>query len=115
MLIRRVQDIKPEKVTMDGVKDTYIQWLIGKEKSEVENFAMRRFIIKPGGEIGLHSHDWEHEIFVLQGKGKIGIDNEEAEVEENTAIYVPPNATHWYKNTGNKDLIFLCLIPIKNE
>ena len=114
MFIKKIKDIKSELVSMKGVKDTYIQWLISKENSDAKNFAMRLFTTKPGGEIGPHSHDWEHEIYILEGKGKIGCGEEKSEISPNTVIYVPPNIDHWYKNDGGDDLIFICVIPIKN-
>ncbi|MHA1410821.1 MAG: cupin domain-containing protein [Candidatus Odinarchaeia archaeon] len=114
MYVKKIDEIKTELVTMNGVKDTYIQWLINKENAGAKNFAMRRFTIKPGGEIGVHSHDWEHEIYVLKGKGKLGAGDESANVHEDMVIYVPPNIDHWYKNTGKEDLVFLCMIPIKD-
>ncbi|WEU40386.1 MAG: cupin domain-containing protein [Candidatus Odinarchaeum yellowstonii] len=114
MYIKKVEDVKAELVAQEGVKGTYIQVLIDKERCGAVNFAMRRFIIKPGGEIGLHNHNWEHEIFVLKGKGIVKNGETTHEVEENTVIYIPPNEPHYYKNTGRTDLVFLCLIPIKN-
>ncbi len=114
MYIKKVKEVKMELVTQEGVKDTYIQVLINRDNCGAENFAMRRFTVKPGGEIGLHNHNWEHEIFILKGKGIIKNGGKTYEVEENTAIYIPPNEPHYYKNTGETDLIFLCMIPIKN-
>ncbi len=114
MYIKKVKDVKAELVNQEGVKDTYIKVLINKEICGAENFAMRLFTVKPGGEIGLHSHNWEHEIFILKGRGVVKNGDESYQVEENTAIYIPPNEPHYYKNIGATDLVFLCLIPIKN-
>jgi quercetin dioxygenase-like cupin family protein len=114
MFINEVDDLKYDSVTQKGVKDTYIQWLLNKDNCNVRNFAMRIFKVKPSGKIGLHSHDWEHEIFILSGKGEIGTSKKSFKVKENTAIYIEPNVEHWYNNIGNNDLIFLCLIPIKD-
>lgn len=36
-----------------------------------ENFAMRLFEIQPRGYSPLHQHDWEHEVFILEGKGAV--------------------------------------------
>jgi len=113
MYIRKVKDVGAQLVNQEGVKDTYIQVLINRENGGAENFAMRRFTVKPGGEIGLHTHNWEHEIFILEGKGILKNSHKTYEVEKNTVIYIPPNEEHYYKNTGKEDLVFLCMIPIK--
>jgi len=115
MYIKHISDVPYEKVAINGAKDTYIQWLITKEKAGAKNFAMRRFIIKPGGLIPKHSHDWEHEIFILEGEGVIGAGDKEVKVKEGTFLYIPPNVPHWYRNDGDTDFVFLCLIPYKEE
>lgn len=114
MFIKKINDVKKHLVKQEGVKDTYIQILINEDNAGAENFAMRRFTVKPAGVIGLHSHDWEHEIFILQGQGIIEDGESKIEVEKDTAIYIPPNVKHSYKNTGREDLVFLCLIPIRD-
>jgi len=113
--IRKVSEVKEEEVDMEGSKDTTIQWLITKEIFGAENFAMRRFRIKPGGEIPKHHHHWEHELYVLEGKGIIGVDDKEYEISKNMFAYVPPDHIHWYKNPYNEDFVFLCIIPYKER
>ena len=33
------------------------------------NFVMRRFTIEPGAATAHHQHNWEHEVYVLEGRG----------------------------------------------
>lgn len=51
-------------------EETQVRWLITKEMG-APNFAMRLFEMKPNGHSPLHKHAWEHEVFVLEGKGQI--------------------------------------------
>lgn len=112
MKIKNINRIKSESVSMYGSTGTSIQWLWGKDDG-VPNFALRKFSIKPGGNIGLHGHSEEHEIYILSGKGIVFDDSgNEIHIKENDTIFVPPNETHAYTNTGTKDLQFLCIIPI---
>lgn len=57
-----------EKVTMYGTTGTTIRWLINRDNG-ARTFAMRRFEVQPGGEIPLHDHEADHEIYILSGKG----------------------------------------------
>ena len=41
--------------------------------TEGPNFAMRRFVIEPGGGMPTHTNTVEHEQYVLKGKAEIGI------------------------------------------
>ncbi|NHJ12842.1 MAG: cupin domain-containing protein [Candidatus Thorarchaeota archaeon] len=73
---------------------------------------MRHFEIKPGGIIPLHSHDEEHEIFVLQGQAKM-LGEIEQIAKKDDIVFVPPNIEHGYDNTeGNEPFRFICVIPL---
>lgn len=111
MIIKKLDNIEKEDVTMANSTKTTIQWLITKNDG-AERFTMRRFDIEPGGSIGLHEHPEDHEIYVLQGNGTL-IDEEgnEKKVEKNDIIYVPPDERHGYRNDGNKPFSFICVIP----
>lgn len=110
--IAHVNKVESKPVDMKGAKNAFVQWVIDPS-SGAKNFAMRVFTIKPGGEIPKHSHWYEHEIYVLRGKGTIGAGDKEYEVREGNVIYVPPEIPHWYKNTGNEDWVFICVIPLR--
>ncbi|MCK4849632.1 MAG: cupin domain-containing protein [Candidatus Heimdallarchaeota archaeon] len=104
--------IKSESVSIYGSTGTSIQWLWGKDDG-APNFALRKFILEPGGNIGLHSHREEHEIYILSGNGIVFDDSgNEFFIKETDTLFVPPNEVHGYTNTGKEDLHFLCIIPL---
>ncbi len=109
MNLKKVIDISSENVTMYGSSGTTIQWLWSKE--EAPHFSLRRFVIRPGGEIGIHNHVEEHEIFILSGEGIVFTDSEEFHIHPEDTLYVPSDESHGYRNTGEEDLVFLCIIP----
>ncbi|MCD6370263.1 MAG: cupin domain-containing protein [Thermoplasmata archaeon] len=117
MYVSHVDKVKKEKVEMKGMdgqhtKGVWIQWLI-REEQGAENYALRLFTLEPGGTIPKHQHPWEHEIFVLEGKGIIGAGDREIEVSAGNFAYIEPDIPHWYRNTGEVVWKFLCIIPIK--
>lgn len=103
--------IESEEVNVEGAKKIKVRWLISS-KDGVENFAMRLFEIEPNGNSPHHSHSYEHEIFILEGSGKVLIEDVEHNISPGYAIYIPPNTRHTIKNTGETTLKFLCMIPI---
>jgi len=105
-------DVELETPKEEGIKDTKVRWLISK-KDNAENFAMRLFEIKPGGYTPLHQHDWEHEVFILEGRGVTKDKIKEEAFKEGDVFFVPSMEWHQFKNTGNKTLKLLCLIPYK--
>jgi quercetin dioxygenase-like cupin family protein len=110
--VKRVSEVAQEDVSMEGARNVAVQWLID-EKADAKNFAMRRFAIKKDGHTPLHSHDWEHEIYVLSGKGIVRVGNEIFVLEKDMVVYVPPNVVHQFRNDGDVDFFFLCMIPLK--
>lgn len=87
------------------------RWLIGEEDG-APNFAMRMFEVEPGGYTPHHSHNWEHEVFVLEGKGVVRSEQKENPVRQGSVVFILPNEPHQLVNTSKETLKFLCLIPI---
>ena len=117
MYVGHIEDVKKEKVDMEGMdgqktKGVWIQWLI-REDQGAENYALRLFTLEPGGVIPKHQHPWEHEIFILSGEGIIGAGETEVTVHEGNFLYIEPDIPHWYRNESDKELKFLCIIPIR--
>ncbi len=106
--------IDEELVSEDMATKTSIRWLLGKH-GEAPNFAMRLFRVEPGGHIKAHSHPWEHEIFILDGVGEVRIGSRVYRVSKGFFIYIPPNIEHEYWNKSDKDLLFLCMIPLQRK
>ena len=102
--------VKAEDVA--NARGTRIRVLISKDDG-APTYAMRFFEMDPQGHIPEHKHPWEHEIFVIKGKLGVKIGGEYYEVDEGTAIYIPPNMPHEYWNIGREVVQFICTIPHK--
>ncbi len=101
-------DTMPKKPVQAG-SGTSMQILIGLD--DAPNFAMRRFIMEPGGGMPNHTNCVEHEQFVLRGKAKVGIGEVVYEVKSGDVVFIPKNVPHWYKAEGNEPFEFLCVVP----
>ena len=102
--------VELEDVNVEGAKNTKIRWLISL-KDNAPNFAMRMFEVTPQGFTPYHKHDWEHEVFVLEGEGVLVTEDGETPFKKWDVIYVDPNMMHSFKNTGDSLMRFLCIIP----
>ena len=109
MEIFSYKEVKAQKAEEDS-KGLWIRWLITK-KLGAENFAMRLFEMKPKGYSPRHVHPWEHEVYILEGRGIIFGGGKEKEFKSGDVIFIPSNEEHQLKNTGTKTVKFLCLIP----
>ncbi len=112
MKVINLKDVREEAVE-DGVNTT-IRWLID-ERIGAKNFAMRYFVIKKGGNTPLHTHDWEHEIFVIKGEGYLSDGRNKIKISQGDAIFIEPNELHQIVNEESESLEVICLIPIKKD
>jgi quercetin dioxygenase-like cupin family protein len=96
----------------EPAKKVKIRWLIN-EKQNAPNFSMRRFEIAPGGNTPYHTHDWEHEVYVLSGNALINTKDGEVTLKQGDVILVESNEEHNFVNNSDEDFVFLCMIPIQ--
>jgi quercetin dioxygenase-like cupin family protein len=102
-----------EKKNVAAGRDTTIQVLINSQ--EGPNFALRKFSMKPGGGMPLHTNTVEHEQYVLRGRARVGIGGEIHEVQAGDVLFIPEGVPHYYENTGDEAFEFLCIIPNKPD
>ncbi len=99
-------------VSEEGAQGVWIQVLINEEQG-APTFAMRHFTVQPGGFTPFHSHEWEHEVYILEGSGELVGEQGSIPFEEGCAVFVPPGEVHQFRNTGSKPMRFLCMIPLR--
>jgi len=98
----------------EGASKLIVRWLITEEMG-APNFAMRLFEMEPKGHSPLHSHPWEHEVFILEGEGLVVSQEGEKKFKAGDVVFILPNEKHQFKNNGEKVLKFLCLVPHKQQ
>ena len=111
--VRHSETVPLEEVTAEGAQGVTIRWLITEEDPGAERFVMRQFEVAPGGHTPRHRHRWEHEVYVLAGKGEVVTADGEITIRAGDAVLVPPHEEHQFLNTGPAPLRFLCLIPAR--
>ena len=92
--------------------DTVTQWGLFKEDELLSTISgLNANIINPGASLEPHQHESvEHVYFILNGVGIVRVGDEEQEIREGDAIYMPPRLTHAMRNTGTYPLRFLAII-----
>jgi len=113
--IGKSRDVPP-RTYHDGeaVRHANKRVLIGP-KQNAPNFAMRKFTIGKGGCSPFHQHPWEHEVYVLAGRGAVRTADGSHPVEPGDFAFVPPNDEHQFINDGDEALEFLCIVPLVGE
>jgi len=107
MTLRHNADVPLENVP--GGTATSRQVLLDSEL--MPNFAMRRFVMEPGGGMPLHTNTVEHGQYVLRGRASVRIADETVDVVAGDSVYIPANVPHSYEAQGNEPFEFLCVVP----
>jgi quercetin dioxygenase-like cupin family protein len=109
MLVGHYTDKPDEPQEKPGNRGATMRRLITGDEN-AENFFMRVVVIEPGGCIGLHSHPYEHEIFVLNGVGRAMVEDGGTDVMPGDYVFIPGHEVHGFENTGAEPLEFICCI-----
>ena len=100
-------ELKPAP-QVEGTQGAGLRWLT--DKNSARFFFMRHVVMEVGGTIGLHEHPYDHQIFIIKGKGRCTVEGEEIEVSEGCYALVPGGVVHSFENTGDIPLEFICCI-----
>ncbi len=108
MSVQHVDTLPADEVTAGT--GTKCQVLIGPEQGP--NFAMRRFIMEPGGGMPMHTNTVEHEQYVLRGSARVQIGEDVHHVKEGDVVYIPAGVPHTYQaDEGAEPFEFICVVP----
>jgi len=107
MELKHIDDVPATEVAAGSA--TSMQVLISDE--EGPNFALRRFIMQPGGGMPLHTNAVEHEQYVLRGRARIVVGDEKFEVGAGNTYLIPAGVPHSYESVGEEPFEFLCAVP----
>ncbi len=110
MLVRNLDKVESSPA-YEGIKKRVV---IGP-KQGAPTFVMRVFDLASGMSTPYHTHDWEHEVFVLAGKGLAVDEHGETPVAPGDAVFVPPTERHCFKNPSGEVFRFMCLVPLRGE
>lgn len=112
--VRKSENFEKQEITdLEGAENVEKEVLLGDPEG-VETFAMRRFTLGRDGHTPYHGHDWEHEVYVLSGQGKIRTDEGDTVLSAGDTVYVPANEEHQFVSES-EGFTFLCLVPKRGE
>lgn len=86
------------------------QVLIGTDENS-PHFHMRYFAVQPGGHTSLDQHAHDHGVYVLHGRARLRLNDEEYEIGMGDVIYIPGNEIHQFFTLGDEPFGFLCVVP----
>lgn len=94
-----------------------LRWLAG-EAETVGGYSLHDRLAPPGSRSTPHTHRGVTEAFyVIEGELELRIDDEQLMGKAGTFVLVPPNVTHAWRNTSDRDTHVLVLFtpPVAYE
>jgi quercetin dioxygenase-like cupin family protein len=99
---------------MKGAAGVAMQIMVGRADA-APSFALRHFIVEPGGHTPHHSHPYEHEVYVVAGSLAAECDGSVKEVSGGDVLLVPSGAVHQFVNQSSSPARFLCVVPLESD
>ncbi len=104
--------VKAEIVREPGAKETLHRKLIDTPDG-ADRFVLTEFEVAPNGSTPPHFHEWEHEIYVLEGTMGLVLPDESRteQVEPGDAIFIPRGEPHGFVTGPDQTCRFLVVAP----
>lgn len=74
------------------------------------NYSLAQFTLEPGKRSKLHKLKSSEIYYIIEGNGKISIDDDTYDLGKDDSVYVAPNSKQFIENTGSENLRFLCIV-----
>ncbi|MCL4440751.1 MAG: cupin domain-containing protein [Firmicutes bacterium] len=96
---------------VEGTKLPGRNWkMLINEKAGCKNITFGLAEFPAGSMPGSHKHDIQEEIiYILEGCGRMTVEEEELSLEPGVAVYVPPGINHAVINDGDKTIRLITL------
>lgn len=102
-----VREYGPEN---SGAQDASRQILIGTEEHS-PHFHMRYFAVQPGGHTSLDQHAHDHGVYIVHGRARLRLGEQEHEIQAGDVVYIPGDEVHQFFTLGTEPFGFLCVVP----
>jgi quercetin dioxygenase-like cupin family protein len=104
------KDVAATPVEMEGARDAVKRLVLGPEDG-TPTMALRVFTLAPGGYTPYHQHPFEHMNVILEGRGVLRRADGEHPLAPGAMALVRPDELHQFRNAGDTDFSFVCLVP----
>ena len=109
-MVGNFNDLEAKLLTSDVVKNAGMKVLIGANEGW-DDYVMRVVELGVDGFSPKHKHEWPHINYMIEGQGVVMIDNVDHPVTAGSYSFVPGGTLHQFRNTGDTNFKFICIVP----
>lgn len=114
MFISHIDDIEKKKLSGDALSGVTKQTAIGPDQGWKDH-VMRFFTLDPGGFTPQHRHAWPHINYIVAGSGTLYHEGKTSRITAGSLACVPADAEHQFRNTGEEEFVFICIVPEEGD
>lgn len=114
MYLDHVKNIKTVNVNAPGAVNAIKQTLVGPAQGW-QGWVMRQFTLTVNGNTPRHTHPWPHINYIVSGEGTLFLNGKENTVKPGSVAYIPGGAEHQFRNCGQGDFSFICIVPEEGD
>ncbi len=74
------------------------------------HYSLAHAVVKAGAATLPHRLKTSEVYYILAGQGMMYVNDEQEAVRAGHTVYIPPDARQYIRNTGDTDLVFLCIV-----
>jgi len=106
-----IRSLKSVRFGEIGATRVLMKQLVGKEDG-AEKTALHEIRIQKGGRTSVHSHNWQHQIFVTSGRGILVVGGKETTLNPGDVLVVARGEEHGFEQRGRTPFVFLTVTPL---
>jgi quercetin dioxygenase-like cupin family protein len=110
MLVKKYDEVTPTPYD-DGRSGVTMREMITASDG-APTFAMRVFDLVAGATTPYHRHSWEHEVFIVSGRGVVKSEQGDRPFAAGDTVFVPGEELHCF--AAETPVRFVCVIPSPN-
>ncbi len=103
-----VEHKEAKALEKQGAHKVVVKYLIDRIDG-AQKFFLRHYTVEASGYTPLDRHPYEHQVYILEGRGLARVGDQEMEVKPGDAVFVPSNTVHQFLTAGTNPLTFLCI------
>ena len=110
-VVKRDEAVQGFYQSPTGRGGTLMRFMIDEETSGGTHFAMMANQIAAGTQAGpgVHSHATEHGFYILSGKARFMIEDQEHIVGPHTSVFIPANVPHSVASASDEPLEYVAI------
>ena len=102
---------RPLNIEEPGAEGMTMKWLTADDNERSPRYCIRKVVLEPEGRTPPRQTEWEHQLYVVSGRGRLIEEELETKLHSGSTVLVRPNLWFRIVNAGAEKFEYLDIIP----